>query len=184
VPHPSTRDRLIEDHLPLVRSVARRFAGEEPLDDLVQVGTIGLIKAVDRFDAERGSELAPFAAASIAGEIRHHLRDRCAPVRVPRRLRAEGLRVRPVPLEAIAELAREADATAAADDRVAVETALRLLDARERHIVALRYFGGLSQAQIASRVGLSQAHVSRLLGGALGKLGRALDPVASMPPRA
>src|SRR3954469_18825331 len=72
----SSRTEVIEAHLPLVRSIARRYAGRgEPLEDLVQVGTVGLIKAVDRYDPERHRDLAALARPSIEGEIRHHLRD-------------------------------------------------------------------------------------------------------------
>src|SRR5215207_10013629 len=71
------RERLIEEHLPLVRSVAAAFAHRgEPLDDLVQVGTIGLIGAVDGFEEERGCRFEAYAAMRIRGEIRRHLRDR------------------------------------------------------------------------------------------------------------
>src|SRR4051795_5687205 len=81
----SSRTEVIEAHLPLVRSIARRYAGRgEPLEDLVQIGTIGLIKAVDRFDPGRGRDLAALARPSIESEIRHHLRDRSSVVRVPR----------------------------------------------------------------------------------------------------
>ena len=73
------------EHLPLVRGLARRYADRgEPLDDLVQVGTIGLIKAIDRFEPERGFKLASFATPTILGEIRRHFRDRSWTVRVPR----------------------------------------------------------------------------------------------------
>ena len=79
------RERLIVEHLPLVRALARRYANRgEPLDDLVQVGTIGLIKAIDRFDPRRGNKLASFATPTILGEIRRHFRDRSWTVRVPR----------------------------------------------------------------------------------------------------
>ena len=79
------RERLIVEHLPLVRALARRYANRgEPLDDLVQVGTIGLIKAIDRFDPSRGNKLASFATPTILGEIRRHFRDRSWTVRVPR----------------------------------------------------------------------------------------------------
>src|SRR4051812_49582589 len=72
----SSRTDAIEAHLPLVRSIARRYAGTgEPLEDLVQAGTVGLIKAVDRFDPKRHRDLAALARPSIEGEIRHHLRD-------------------------------------------------------------------------------------------------------------
>jgi RNA polymerase sigma-B factor len=163
------RDQLIESHLPLVRSVARRYAGaDEPLEDLVQVGAIGLIKAVDRYDAARGVALGAYATPSIAGEIRHHLRDRCAPVRVPRRLQENGVRVTAVGLDSVAE--RAADPVAAAQERLALGAALRSLPARERRLLLLRFVGDLSQAQIAARTGLSQVHVSRTLAGALGRL--------------
>jgi len=82
-----TRDALIELHLPLVDHCARRFTQRgEPLDDLVQVGTIGLIKAVDRFDLDRGVEFSTYATPTIIGEIKRHFRDKGWAVRVPRRL--------------------------------------------------------------------------------------------------
>jgi RNA polymerase sigma-B factor len=81
------RGRLVELHLPLVEYLARRFAGRgEPLDDLIQVGTIGLIKAVDRFDRERGVEFSTYATPTVVGEIKRHFRDKGWTVRVPRRL--------------------------------------------------------------------------------------------------
>ena len=81
------RDALVRLHLPLVEHLARRFAGRgEPLDDLVQVGTIGLIKSVDRFDLERGVEFSTYATPTIVGEIKRHFRDKGWAVRVPRRL--------------------------------------------------------------------------------------------------
>ena len=74
-------------HLPLVQHLARRFRNRgEPYDDLVQVGTIGLIKAVDRFDNERGVEFSTYATPTIVGEIKRHFRDKGWAVRVPRRL--------------------------------------------------------------------------------------------------
>ena len=86
----SARDRAIEAHLPLVRRLAHRFArrGEE-LDDLVQVGAVGLIKAVDRFDPSRGVALTSYAVPCIVGEIQRHLRDRAHVVRVPRRVQQD-----------------------------------------------------------------------------------------------
>jgi RNA polymerase sigma-B factor len=164
------RRRLIERHLPLVRSVAQRYGGAgEPLEDLVQVGSIGLIKAVDRYDADRGVPFPAFAVPFIAGEIRHHLRDRCAPVRVPRRLQAEGVRVVAVGLDSAAR-GPEADHAARAHERLALGAALRALRPRERRLVQLRYGEDLSHAQIARRTGMSQSHVSRMLRGALSQL--------------
>lgn len=83
--HTTDRDALILDHMPLVKALARRYANRgEPLDDLIQVGTIGLIKAIDRFDPARGTALASFATPTILGEIRRHFRDRTWMVHVPR----------------------------------------------------------------------------------------------------
>ncbi len=81
------RDKLVETHLPLVEHLARRFRNRgEPLDDLIQVGTIGLIKSVDRFDLGRGVEFSTYATPTIVGEIKRHFRDKGWAVRVPRRL--------------------------------------------------------------------------------------------------
>jgi len=82
------RERVIELHLPLVRALARRYAGRsEQLDDLVQAGSIGLIKAVDRFELDRGVELATYAIPTIVGELKRHFRDKGWSVHVPRRLK-------------------------------------------------------------------------------------------------
>jgi RNA polymerase sigma-B factor len=81
------RDELVQLHLPLVEHFARRFLNRgEPYDDLLQVGTIGLIKAVDRFDSERGVEFSTYATPTILGEIKRHFRDKGWAIRVPRRL--------------------------------------------------------------------------------------------------
>lgn len=89
------RERLIERHLPLVRRLARRFAyrGVE-LEDLVQVGSIGLINAADRFDRSRGCSFAAYAVPSIVGEIKRHLRDAGCVIRLPRRVQEARQQVR------------------------------------------------------------------------------------------
>jgi len=90
---PALRRAVVESHLPLVHHLARRFRGRgEPYDDLVQVGTIGLLNAVDRFDPDRGGFTA-FAVPTILGEIRRHFRDRGWALRVPRRLQDLARRV-------------------------------------------------------------------------------------------
>jgi RNA polymerase sigma-B factor len=161
-----SRERLIERHLPLVRALARRYATRgEPLDDLVQVGAIGLIKAVDRFDPTRRTPFELYAGAAIAGEIRHHLRDRCAPVRLPRHTRAP---VRFEPLdEALEDFATDADPAAATTDRLTLVEALRRLHPRTCRLVLLCFFGDLPQAQAAAALGISPVHASRLLHEAL-----------------
>jgi RNA polymerase sigma-B factor len=194
--------------------VARRYAGRGvELEDLVQVAAVGLVKAADRFDAERGVSFPAFAQPTIEGELRHHLRDRSGSVRIPRELQRLGKRLRARQSEMAARLgraptlseladavdadtqqveralaaeqAREAvslpapeDAAAAAsaepnadsDDRVLLDAPMHVLNERERRIVYLRFHADQTERQIAREIGISQAHVSRLLAGALSKL--------------
>jgi RNA polymerase sigma-B factor len=92
--HERARTTLIESHLPLARSLAGRFRDRgEPYEDLVQVGTEGLIKAVDRFDPERGVDFASYATPTVIGEIKRHFRDRGWAIRVPRRLQERRMAV-------------------------------------------------------------------------------------------
>ena len=215
------RDQLVEMHLPLVEYLARRFAGRgEPLDDLVQVGTIGLIKAVDRFDTERGVEFSTYATPTVVGEIKRHFRDKGWTVRVPRRLQelraalssatadltqtmgrsptvAELAAHLKIGEEEVLEGLESANAytavsieasdgegglsvadTLGADDlslegveyRESIKPLLDSLPARERRILMLRFFGNLTQSQIAAELGISQMHVSRLLARTLAQL--------------
>jgi len=175
-----TRTRVIERHLPLVRSIARRFAGRgEPLDDLVQVGNVALIAAVDRCERGREEQFTSYAAACVDGEIRRHLRDRCDPLRVPRRLQADGELMALLRAPATIDEELEVAAAQVPDDvgvaRALVASAARNLDPRERRVVALRYFLDLNQAEIGAAVGISQVHVSRVLAQALGKMRLNLD---------
>ncbi len=217
------RDALVQAHLPLVEYLARRFAGRgEPLDDLVQVATIGLIKAIDRFDPDRGVEFSTYATPTIAGEIKRHFRDKGWAVRVPRRLQELKLSLTRATSDltqqlnrapTVAELAQhlklseeeileglesahaystvsldapdsdDDDGPAVADSLGMVDEALEgveyreslkpLLEAlppREKRILVLRFFGGMTQSQIAAELGISQMHVSRLLARTLIKL--------------
>ncbi len=101
------RDRLVEDMMPLVRSLAGRYANRgEPFEDLVQVGAIGLVKALDRFDLDRGVEISTYAVPTIVGEIRRHFRDRAWSVHVPRRLKELSLRLSRTLDELTADLGR------------------------------------------------------------------------------
>ena len=215
------RGRLVESHLPLVEYLARRFAGRgEPLDDLIQVGTIGLIKAVDRFDTERGVEFSTYATPTVVGEIKRHFRDKGWTVRVPRRLQElraslssataqltqdlgrsptvaelashlgvgeeevlEGLESANAYAAVSLEATDDADGQSVLDTLGGVDEALEgveyreslkpLLDSlpeRERRILVLRFFGNMTQSQIAAELGISQMHVSRLLARTLSQL--------------
>ena len=216
----SARDRLVERYMPLVRSLAGRYAGRgEPQEDLVQVGSIGLLLAIERFDTSRSVQFTTYAVPTIVGEIQRHFRDRAWALHVPRRMKElSGRLMRTVETETaqrgraptIAELSAavgvpedevvealqtyEAYSTRSlsqplgrfgdddtmqdilggedsgfdeVEDNALVEAGLQALDERERRIVELRFFDGLTQSEIAARVGISQMHVSRLLRRAL-----------------
>ena len=225
---PSLRDRAIEAWLPLARHLAHRYSGRgEPTDDLVQTATVGLIKAVDKFDPERGVDFAGYAIPTIIGEIKRHFRDRTWSVRVPRRLQElrlaiteanatlthtlgrsptvpdiathlgvteeevleglEGARAynatslsTPISADGSTELGETLGGEDAefelAELRVALGPALATLDEREQKILTLRFYGNLTQSQIAEHIGISQMHVSRLLAKALAKLRGHLGP--------
>lgn len=218
------RDELIRDHLWLAKHCARRYAGRgESLEDLVQVAMVGLVKAVERFDADRGFVFSTFAVPTILGELRRHFRDAGWAAHVPRRMKETHLAAvrsaetlgqelgRPpttlelaermsVPVSDLAEAAVAAGSYRAkslhpagddgdnedslvmyddpgldgAEARATLERILRVLPRRERYVVELRYFGELSQREIASRVGISQVHVSRLLQASIERLRREL----------
>jgi RNA polymerase sigma-B factor len=107
---------LVERHLPLVRSLARRYSGSgELLEDLVQVGSVGLVAAARRFDPARGIPFAAFATATIDGELRRHLRDRTATIRVPRKQQEHRSRLRRAGQEVAQERGHEATLAEAAD---------------------------------------------------------------------
>jgi RNA polymerase sigma-B factor len=117
----SAREELVQRHLPLVRSLARRYAGRgEALEDIEQVGAIGLIKAIDRFELSRDVSLATYATPNVVGEIKRHFRDKGWAVRVPRALQElnasmsgaiERLTVRLSRSPSIAEIAEELETT-------------------------------------------------------------------------
>jgi len=218
------REQLIEQYMSLVRSLARRYSYRgEQLDDLVQIGSIGLIKAIDRFDIERGVELTTYATPNIIGEIKRHFRDRGWAVRVPRGLqelnvklskiveqltvqlgrsptipelaKAAGVEEESVlealesgraysslslstggstedgeeldPLESLGDIEHGYEVS---EDRAVLAPGFKVLDERERTILQLRFFDGLTQSQIAQQVGISQMHVSRLIRRALEKI--------------
>lgn len=158
----SARTQVIEANLPLVHSLARRFSrSSEPIDELVQVGAIGLIKAVDRFREDRGGDLGAYAVPTIVGELRRHQARRASVATATFDEDAALLAV------SESELGRS-------ETRLALQDAFRSLTRRERQVVALRFYRDLTQQDIADRLALSQAQVSRTLSTALAKLRSAL----------
>ena len=221
------RERLVSQHIGLVEFLARRFRNRgEPVEDLIQVGTIGLLKAIDRFDLDREVEFSTYATPTIVGELKRHFRDKGWAVRVPRRLQELHLELtktvgnlahdlgRSPTVEEIAKAAgiseeevlegleiaqaynftsldapidSEDGSTSFADQlggedeqlenleyRASLAPEMAKLPERERKIVFLRFFKGLTQSEIAARLGISQMHVSRLLTRTLAQLREAL----------
>jgi RNA polymerase sigma-B factor len=220
----AARDRLVLDLMPFVRSLARRYVGRgEQLDDLVQVASVGLVKAIERFDVERDVELLAYVFPTVVGELKRHFRDRVWSVTVPRRLKelhhqlsrkleeltaslgrsptiaelaqATGVDQEDVveafevgraytarslfggledsegaELEPIASLSGEEEGYEVTEYRAVLAAGFRALDERERRVLHLRFFEGLTQTQIAVEIGVSQMHVSRLIRRALEKL--------------
>lgn len=224
------REKLVMSHLNLVRFIANKFKNRgEPIDDLVQVGYLGLLKAIDRFDPARGLEFTTFATPTIMGEIKRHFRDKGWSVRVPRRLQELSAKVNQATdtltsqlqrSPTIAEIAEYLDATvdevleamesssayssvsleapsgmedddapsvidryatedeelAFADDRIIIEEALASFSPREREVIEMRFLQGMTQIEIAEKLGISQVQVSRLLRRTLKKIQEKIDP--------
>ena len=226
---PALREKLVEQHIGLVEFLARRFRNRgEPLEDLVQVGTIGLLKAIERFDLEREVEFSTYATPTIVGELKRHFRDKGWAVRVPRRLQELHLELTKVVGHLGQDLGRSptvaeiAEATGATEEtvlegleiaqaynftsldapidtedggstsfadqlgeedehlenleyRASLAPEMAKLPERERRILYLRFFKGLTQSEIAERLDISQMHVSRLLNRTLMNLRTALE---------
>ncbi len=167
----SARARAIEQNLPLVHALAWRFSRSgEHVDDLVQAGSIGLIKAVDGFRLDRGRDLGAYAVPTIVGELRRHLSHRPA----PQRHSGSGVVVSSLDEDVVEAPSAESDLRRS-EARVLLRGAFRALSRRERHVVVLRFYRDLTQQGIAEELGLSQAQVSRILTAALTKLRHALS---------
>lgn len=220
----AARDRLIEELLPIVRSVARRYSGRgEETEDLMQIASVGLVKAIENFDLDRDVRILAYVLPTVVGELKRYFRDHAWAVKVPRRLKelnqlltrqldeltatlgrsptiAELSETTNLSEEEVLEAleasraysARSLSATfddgeeselelealrtedpgyAVSEDRALLAEGMRALDERERRIVHLRFFEGLTQSQIAGDLGISQMHVSRLLRRAVETLG-------------
>lgn len=228
------REKLVMSHLNLVRFIANKFKNRgEPIDDLIQVGYLGLLKAIDRFDPSRGLEFTTFATPTIMGEIKRHFRDKGWSVRVPRRLQELSAKVNQATdtltsqlqrSPTIAEIADFLDATvdevleamesssayssvsleapsgaddddtpsvidryatedsdlAFTDDRIIIEEALASFSPRERDVIEMRFLKGMTQIEIAEKLGISQVQVSRLLRRTLKKIQDKIDPEGVM----
>ena len=103
---PAARNAIVERYLPLAHRLARRYSHFEEIEDLEQVAAVGLVKAIDRFDAERGTAFSSFAFPTILGELRRHLRDRAWALRVPRDLQVLATRLGPLSLALAPQLGR------------------------------------------------------------------------------
>jgi RNA polymerase sigma-B factor len=126
----AAREALVERFLPLARQLARRYQhGGEHLDDLIQVASLGLLKAIDRFDPDRETAFSSFAVPTILGELKRHFRDKGWSVRVPRDLQELAVRVERVSDELARELGR-APSVAELAEHIGV-TAEQVLEARE-----------------------------------------------------
>src|SRR3954465_13682556 len=132
---PSVRDQLIEAHLGLAEYLARRFGNRgEPLDDLVQVASVGLVKAVDRFDPERAVEFSTYATHTIVGELKRHFRDKGWAVRAPRRMQELYLRLGKVIATLSQELGRSPTIPELANEaQVSEEEVLEALEAGQAY---------------------------------------------------
>lgn len=104
---PDVREQLIESFLPLARALALRYrGGTEPVDDLFQVASLGLVKAIDRFDPSRGAAFQAYAVPTIVGELKRHFRDKVMPVHMPRGMKERALEVNTIAETLTAELDR------------------------------------------------------------------------------
>lgn len=113
---PAARDAIIERFMPLTRQLARRYSHGRDLEDLEQVGAVGLVKAIDRFDASRGLAFSSFAFPTIAGEIKRYLRDHAWSVRVPREVQETYIRIDRATERLTTQLGRSPTAAELADD--------------------------------------------------------------------
>ena len=222
----SARETLISGNLRLVLSVVQKFAGRgESMDDLFQVGCIGLIKAIDCFDLNQNVQFSTYGVPMIAGELRRFLRDRSA-LRISRSMRDTAYKVLQAKEKLCAKSGREPSVEELAAEtgiprreivfamdaicepvslyepvfgdggesacimdqirdsrntdeqwleQIALQEAIRALSPREKRILALRFCDGRTQMEVAREVGISQAQVSRLEKGAIGRIKKELS---------
>jgi len=231
---PAIREKILLSYKPLVDYIARKLAfNKEDVDDLIQVGTIGLLRSLDRFDSSKDIDFSTFATPNVIGEIKHYFRDKSRLVKVPRKLQEMYSKIKTyirqaqkdgehptveqiskaldIPEDRILEcmeigqsslvvsldapsyksdsVRRSDSATPSILDSIGIDgeedqllqkemiqQALDQLDERERKIIELRFYIGLSQMEIAKRLNLSQMHISRLLTKSISHLRKVLEP--------
>ncbi|HEV2820711.1 MAG TPA: SigB/SigF/SigG family RNA polymerase sigma factor [Solirubrobacteraceae bacterium] len=214
------RDQLAEEMVPLARALAGRYTGRgEPLDDLVQVACVGIMKAIDGFDLTREVRFSSYATPTVLGEIKRYFRDKTWALRVPRGLQELQIEVAKArdkltttlgrsptvqeladavdsPFEEVLQTIQSQDARrtrsldeptgedvtladslgqrdpdiARAEMRVLLDEAMDVLSERDQEVLRLRFVGDLTQTEIATRVGVSQMQVSRIIRSSLTKL--------------
>jgi RNA polymerase sigma-B factor len=233
------RQALIERHIGFVRRLAQRYAHRgENLEDLTQVGCVGLIKAIDRFDGQYKVTLATYAAPNVLGEIKRHFRDKGWAMRVPRDVQELNVKLGRVVDEltgklgrspSVVELAKATHSTTEqvvealdssrayntvslsapapdeggeddsgdplehlgdedegyelAEERQLLREGFRELGDRERSILHMRFFLGMTQSEIADQVGISQMHVSRLIRQSIDRVREQLAPEPEPEPK-
>ena len=230
---PQLKEKIILSYKPLVEYIARKLAyNKNDIEDLVQVGTIALLKSLDRFQLSKDTDFSTFATPNIIGEIKHYFRDKSRLVKVPRKLQELYSKVKSTVREAqkdgisltVTDIAK---ALGASEERIlecmeagqsskvvsldspsfksdifnqynvsgptlldylgeegkedtflnkeTLEQAISKLDSRQRKIIYLRFYTGLSQTEIAQKMNLSQMHISRLLMYAIKNLRKAIE---------
>ena len=222
---PALKEQILASYSPLVEYIARKLAfNRNDVDDLVQVGSIGLLRSLDRFDVTMETDFSTFATPNIIGEIKHYFRDKKGILKIPRKLQEMNSKIKRYVKEkqvaghspTIAEIAAHLDIDeervvesmeasqtqmvlsldspsyanssnnsspqtlldGLGDDggdriilnKITLNAALETLPPREKKIVYLRYYNGLSQTEIAKQINLSQMHISRLLTQSLKRL--------------
>jgi RNA polymerase sigma-B factor len=189
---------LVTRYQPLVRSCALRYRGSaESQEELMQVGYVGLLKAINNFDPAVGTSLASYAQPCVSGEIKRHFRDKRWQVHVKRSLQELRLEIRNATAELTAALGRApsdpgagnlGDLLGAEDpglehvvDMQAVWTHWADLPDREQELLLMRFYGNMTQSEIGTRLGISQMHVSRLLAEAISYLRDRLSDAAPRP---
>ena len=161
----AARDLLFEENTGLIYSVAKRFLGRGvEMEDLFQIGSIGLLKAVDKFDMSYDVKFSTYAVPMIIGEIKRYLRDDGI-LKVSRSLKENHYRIyqgEGTEISLMDKLPEKENRQEKVLDRIFLEEILGTLEAKERRLIYMRYFQNMTQMEIAHELGVSQVQVSRM----------------------